>query len=92
MPRTSEKTQLTSQLQDTWLAHVLLDTLFDEDDWELLEQFLGPTTLVTIRNRITTGKLPFKNQSNSDAGWIGLGSEMTFGLKEVEEKEKEIEE
>jgi len=101
MPRTSEKAQLTSQLQDTWLAHILLDTLFDEDDWELLEQFLGPTTPGTIRNRRTTRKSPFKNQSDSDAGWIGgdtmalakgVESEMTFGLKRAEEKEKEIEE
>jgi len=101
MPRTSEKAQLTSQGQDTWLAHILLDTLFDKDDWELLEQFLGPTTLATIRNRSTTRKSPFKNQSDSDAEWIGgdtmalakgVETKMTFGLKRGEEEEKEIEE
>ena len=101
MPRTSEKAQLTSQLQDTWLAHILLNRRFDEDDWELLAQFLGPTTPATIRNRSTTRKSPFKNQSDSDARWIGgdtmvlakgVEGEMTFGLKRADEEEKEIEE
>lgn len=102
MPRTSEKAQLTSQLQNTWLADILLHTLFKDNDWELLQQFLGPN-LSPIRsvhnkhNLHSTGKQIYSDRLRvmREGGLrleqdLGIG--MAFGLVGSGEQEEEIEE
>lgn len=103
MPRTSEKAQLTSQFQNTWLATILLNTLFKDNEMELLQQFLGPTSKPIIHNQHSLRS--FGNQIYSDrsrllegirGGEMGLEQElemgMAFGLGDSEEQEKEMEE
>ena len=98
MPRTSEKAQLASQLQNTWLAHILQDMLFDEDELKLLQQFLGSGPIETfhhIRNLSSlANEINFNRATPKNSEWGGLGSldeygcEMASGLEKSEEDEE----
>jgi len=99
MPRTAEKAQLAGQLQNTWLANILLNILFNDEDMELLQQFLGPGPIQIFSNQPKA--YAFENQIYSDSlrqirggdmgleGVLGIGT--ASGLEESEEQEKEIE-
>ena len=104
MPRTSEKAQLTSQLQETWLAHVLWNMIFD-NDLKLLRQFLGLHPKFTFRQKSDSihrqnpnysGLLDEGGGADSDEGLLkGLWIDMPlgpFGLEESENREIEVEE
>src|SRR5437588_6074826 len=95
MPRISEKVQITRQLQDTWLAYEISNTLLDNDDIELLQKVLFPTPVHNQRPWPTPSSVYNKNLKIILEG-CGLGMENSisetgmFGIWATKEDEEEL--